>query len=156
MKPIPIFLILLFLIFDLSCKTKNELSSQKIPSKTTTPFVVIKNETLYIEISDREKERATGLMYRDKLDDNKGMLFLFDTERILSFWMKNTKIPLSIAFLNSKKIIIDIQNMKPLTEAEHRSRFSAIYALEVNKGWFKRHNVGVGDTVFFHFGSAVE
>lgn len=90
-------------------------------------------------------------MFREKLDENRGMLFIFENERLLLFWMRNTKVPLSIAFINSKEIIVDIQDMEPMTETGHRSRFPAIYALEVNQGWFKKHNVKIGDTVSLHF-----
>jgi len=90
-------------------------------------------------------------MFREKLDENRGMLFIFENEKLLLFWMRNTKVPLSIAFINSKEIIVDIQDMEPMTETEHRSRFPAIYALEVNQGWFKKHNVRIGDTVSLHF-----
>lgn len=145
------FLIFPLFIFNLSCKNKKESFQKEIPLRTSSPFVVINNETLYVEISDTAKKRELGLMFRNKLAQNLGMLFIFENERILSFWMKNTKIPLSIAFINSKKIIVDIQDMEPMTENEHRARFPAIYGLEANQGWFKRHNIRIGDRVSMHF-----
>ncbi|OQX54246.1 MAG: hypothetical protein B5M53_05980 [Candidatus Cloacimonas sp. 4484_209] len=135
----------------ISCKREKELHNDKTQIKKSQPFVIIDEDTLLVEISDTDKKRQLGLMFRDELDKNSGMLFIFDNERILSFWMKNTKIPLSIAFINSDKIIVDMQDMQPLTETEHTSRFPAIYALEVNKGWFRNHNIKVGDRVYFHF-----
>jgi len=151
MKRVPFFFILFFLLVNSSCKRAKESFQNNIPLRTSVPFVVIHEETLYVEISYTEDEREIGLMFREKLDENRGMLFIFENEKLLLFWMRNTKVPLSIAFINSKEIIVDIQDMEPMTETEHRSRFPAIYALEVNQGWFKKHNVRIGDTVSLHF-----
>ena len=146
-------MLIIFMVISclISCKREKELHNDKTQIKKSQPFVIIDEDTLLVEISDTDKKRQLGLMFRDELDKNSGMLFIFDNERILSFWMKNTKIPLSIAFINSDKIIVDMQDMQPLTETEHTSRFPAIYALEVNKGWFRNHNIKVGDRVYFHF-----
>ena len=147
------FLLIIFMVISclISCKREKELHNDKTQIKKSQPFVIIDEDTLLVEISDTDKKRQLGLMFRDELDKNSGMLFIFDNERILSFWMKNTKIPLSIAFINSDKIIVDMQDMQPLTETAHISRFPAIYALEVNKDWFINHNIKVGDRVYFHF-----
>ena len=145
------FLFTLFLILiTIFCRNKESVN-EEIPLRSSPPFVVIHQETLYVEIRDTEKEREIGLMFTDKLIENCGMLFIFENERQHSFWMKNTKIPLSIAFINSKRIIVDIKDMEPMTENIHISRFSSLYALEVNKGWFNKHNVVIGDTIYFHF-----
>ena len=151
MKRILFIFILFFLLINSSCKRVKESFQNDIPLRNSTPFVIIHKETLYVEISYKEEEREVGLMFREKLDENRGMLFIFENERLLLFWMRNTKVPLSIAFINSKEIIVDIQDMEPMTETAHRSRFPAIYALEVNQGWFKKHNVEIGDNVSLHF-----
>ncbi len=88
-------------------------------------------------------------MYRDSLPENHGMLFVFDREQPLAFWMKNTKIPLSIAFLNKDFVIVDIQDMEPFSEKTHISAVPAMYALEVNQGFFRKHGIEVGDTLKF-------
>ncbi len=119
------------------------------PPKTAK--VVIKSDTLFVEVAVTPQEREIGLMYREFLPENNGMLFIFEQESHLSFWMKNTFIPLSIAFINSKGIIVDIQQMEPMTINSHISKLPAKYALEVNKGWFKKHHIAVGDTVKFLF-----
>jgi len=150
-KRIPFFFLLFILTVNSLCKKEQEFPQKEIPARVFSPFIIINNETLFVEISDTQKEREIGLMFREKLDENRGMFFIFEGERLLSFWMKNTKIPLSIAFINSKKIIVDIQDMKPMTVSEYRSRFPAIYALEVNQGWFEKHNVRICDSVSFHF-----
>jgi uncharacterized membrane protein (UPF0127 family) len=141
--------VLIALIFCLHCK--NELQQTNKHNKKPPPFVVIQNETLFVEISDNLQERRKGLMFRDKLGKNQGMIFIFEQENLQSFWMKNTSIPLSIGFINSKKIIVDIQHLKPMSTETHLSRFPCIYALEVNQGWFEKHLIGVGDTVSLHF-----
>ncbi len=109
--------------------------------------VIIGDDTLTVELAITPLERQVGLMFREYLPENRGMLFVFESEDYLTFWMKNTSIPLSIAFINPEGIIVDIQNMEPFTTTPHVSKERAIYALEVNKGWFKKHGITVGDTV---------
>jgi uncharacterized membrane protein (UPF0127 family) len=84
-------------------------------------------------------------MYRKNLGDGKGMLFIFDRDEILSFWMKNTRIPLSIAFIAKDGRILEIRNMQPQDETPVRSSRSARYALEVPQGWFSRAGIAPGD-----------
>jgi uncharacterized protein len=102
-----------------------------------------------VEVADDPAEQAKGLMYRKALGKNRGMLFIYPEERELSFWMKNTLIPLSIAFIDSERRIIDIQDMKPLDDRppHYVSSEPAQYALEVNQGFFKKRGVKVGDRV---------
>jgi uncharacterized protein len=102
-----------------------------------------------VEVADDLAEQAKGLMDRTTLGENKGMLFVYPEERELSFWMKNTLIPLSIAFIDSERRIIDIQDMKPLDDEppSYVSAEPAQYALEVNQGFFEERGVRVGDRV---------
>ena len=100
-----------------------------------------------VEIADDYAERQRGLMERTELAENAGMLFVFDREQQLSFWMRNTLIPLSIAYIDAEERIIDIQDMQPLDETSHPSAEPAMYALEVNQGFFDEHGVGVGNEV---------
>jgi uncharacterized protein len=102
-----------------------------------------------VEIADGLFEQARGLMYRRVLGENRGMLFVYTEEREHSFWMKNTKIPLSIAFIDSEKRIIDMQDMKPLDDEppSYVSAEPAQYALEVNQGFFEKNGVKLGDRV---------
>jgi len=99
------------------------------------------------EIARTDEERATGLMYRKTLPDGQGMLFVFDRDQPLSFWMKNTVIPLSIAFISSDGRIIDIKDMRPNDLSSVKSSRYVRYALEVPQGWFGRVNVTTGDIV---------
>jgi uncharacterized protein len=102
-----------------------------------------------VEVADNVFERARGLMYRKALGVNRGMLFVYPEEQRLSFWMKNTLIPLSIAYIDSKRRIVDIQDMKPLDDEppSYVSADPAQYALEVNRGFFEEWGVKVGDRV---------
>ena len=109
--------------------------------------LLIKDKKIFVEIARTEKEKAQGLMFRSKLAENEGMLFIYEQEEILSFWMKNTFIPLSIAFIDGHGQIIDIQDMQPFSLDTHRSARPAQYALEVNKGWFQKNGIKVGDVV---------
>src|SRR5919107_3504128 len=100
-----------------------------------------------VEIADTEAERQTGLSRRPTLAEDAGMLFIFDQEQPLSFWMKDTLIPLSIAYISTEGRVVDIQDMQPLDETPHPSAEPAQYALEVNQGFFAERGVAVGDTV---------
>jgi uncharacterized membrane protein (UPF0127 family) len=100
-----------------------------------------------VEIADDEAEQRRGLMERTELDENAGMLFVFDREAPRSFWMRNTLIPLSIAYIASDGRIVDIQDMQPLDETSHPSAEPAQYALEVNQGFFAERGIEVGDVV---------
>lgn len=116
-----------------------------------TGTVYINGARLKVEIVDKPAERSLGLMYRKSLPKNRGMLFIYRRPKIMNFWMKNTYIPLSIAYIDKKGYIIAIYKMEPLdTEKDYRSPGPAIWALEVNQGWFERHGVSVGDRVWLY------
>ncbi len=108
-------------------------------------------QTLTVEIADTQEKSAQGLMHRKDLPEGTGMLFVFPDEQTRSFWMKNTYIPLAIGYFNAKKELIDIQEMEPSAGEiqkefpTYTSKGPAQYALEVPKGWFKKHKIGVDD-----------
>jgi uncharacterized membrane protein (UPF0127 family) len=99
------------------------------------------------ELARTETQRSRGLMKRRNLEDGRGMLFVFDRDQILSFWMKDTLIPLSIAFIAADGRILEIRDMEPLDLTTIRSSRSVRYALEVPQGWFGRAGIRVGDTI---------
>jgi hypothetical protein len=109
--------------------------------------------SLEVEVADTVATRARGLMYRTWLPEYAGMLFVFESAQRLAFWMKNTYIPLSIAFIDSRWRIVDIQDMDPPQPGGeipiYLSRHEAQYALEVNQGFFTRHGIGVGARVVY-------
>ncbi len=99
------------------------------------------------EIAVDLDDRRRGLMFRESLPEDHGMLFIFPEEEVLSFWMRNTTLPLSIAFANRDGVIVRIADLEPLDERGVTSMGPAIYALEMNRGWFGEHEVGVGDKI---------
>jgi uncharacterized protein len=111
--------------------------------------IEINNKILYVEIADNDEKRSLGLMFRKYLPDSVGMLFIFDSSGIYPFWMKNTYIPLSIAFIDENYKIIDIFDLEPLDETPIFPLKKFKYALEVNRNWFKRNDIKVGDRVKF-------
>ncbi len=114
--------------------------------KSLVPLTV-KGKTIWAEVVKTEEEKARGLMFRDQLGRDEGMLFVYVQEEILTFWMKNTPLPLSIAFLDKRGKIVDLQDMTPFSPRTHASSYPAMYALEMNQGWFKRNGIKVGDTI---------
>ncbi|MBN2363930.1 DUF192 domain-containing protein [candidate division WOR-3 bacterium] len=108
---------------------------------------VINGETLFIEIADDDNERSLGLMFRDSLEGDAGMLFVFEEPQKLNFWMKNTSLELDIAFADSQFIIREIKPLEPYSVENIFSGFDAQYALEVNRGWFSSKNVSLGDKI---------
>lgn len=103
-----------------------------------------KSVNISAETADTEVKRSAGLMYRRILGDNEGMLFVFETAEHRQFWMKNTYIPLSIAYIGKDRIINEIYDMKPLDERITYSQKPAMYALEMKQGWFARSNITAG------------
>ncbi len=112
-----------------------------------------KGTTLMAERADSPELRARGLMFRTSLGKNKGMIFCFDEAALQTFWMYNTKIPLTIIFLNERLEIVDIQDMEPCSHRDaqqcmtYTSRQAAKYAIEVNRGFPKRHGIRIGGQV---------
>ena len=124
------------------CQEKNSDSS---PFGLRVVQLRIGNSSLFAEVADNPQTSANGLMFRDSLPDDHGMLFVFEKPKTASFWMKNTKIPLSIAYIDSAGRILQIESMKPLDETPVASTSSEVaFALEVNEGWFARNGVSAG------------
>ena len=96
------------------------------------------------EVADNNSSRARGLMRRTALPPNGGMLFVFDEDAIHCMWMKNTLIPLSVAFIDARGAIINIADMQPHSEQSHCAARPARYALEMNKGWFAQRGIKPG------------
>lgn len=113
--------------------------------------ITINNNKLSVEVALTKREQAQGLMNVENLPSDKGLLFCYPQERGLSFWMRNTTIPLSIAFIDKNKKITQIENLEPLDEKSVKSNKKCKWALEVNKGWFDQHQVKVGDIVEIPF-----
>ena len=107
----------------------------------------IKNAKLKTEVVADNTTRSVGLMNRFSLAPNHGMLFVFAQSEPLAFWMKNTFVPLSIAYVDSKGVIVSIVDMKPHDESTYPSGAPAMFAIEMKQGWFKERGIAAGDKV---------
>ena len=96
------------------------------------------------EVASTEGQRQQGLMYRKKMEANEGMIFVFDNTGEVCMWMKNTFLPLSVAFLDDDGKIVNIEDMQPQSLDSHCGKKPVRYALEMNKGWFKQKNIKPG------------
>ncbi|GAX61401.1 hypothetical protein SCALIN_C22_0111 [Candidatus Scalindua japonica] len=124
--------------------------SNRAPASNKNTYEIIINDKIsHAEVAFTQKGRTIGLMFRDRLDNDHGMLFIYPQEQNLSFWMKNTKIPLSIAFINSKGIITQIDSMTPYSLMSHTSKEKVKYALEMEQGWFRKNEIKAGSKVSF-------
>jgi len=143
--------IFIFIFFFLAINTVTA-KPKKLPVKNIT---IIRNDSSTVickaEIAEKEQERNYGFMNRKNIPDGTGMMFVFERDQILSFWMKNTPHPLSIAYIDYKGIIKDIFDMTPYSLSPIVGTSSARYALEVPQGWFNKENIKVGDTVVLDF-----
>lgn|SRR5690242_4341193 len=112
-----------------------------------TSHVRVASHPLKVELAVTEEQRERGLMFRKQMGRDDGMLFVFDEPAYQSMWMKNTLIPLSVAFLDGDGRILNILDMQPETLDTHTSAGPARYAIETNIGWFERNKVKAGDKV---------
>ena len=102
---------------------------------------------IHAEVAADYGSRMTGLMYRATMPSNAGMLFVFDDNQRQCMWMKNTLLPLSVAFIDEKGVIINIEDMAPQTEDSHCATRPSRYALEMNRGWFASRGIKAGATI---------
>ena len=122
-------------------------TAASVAAELPTTSLTINGNKLTAEVATTTATRATGLMNRFSLKPDHGMLFVFRYPQPLSFWMKNTYIALSIAYIDERGKILDILDMAPQNEGLNPSSGPALYALEMKKGWFKERGIGVGASV---------
>ena len=139
-KPKWLFFLVFFFVALFACRGEVKFETQEFTITGRSG-----NVTILAEIARTEEQRAQGLMHRQELKDGHGMLFVFERDQILSFWMKNTNIPLSIAFIMFDGRILEIFDMEPHDLTPVRSSRSVRYALEVPQDWFDRAGIGIGD-----------
>ena len=142
MKKIFVMLLLILLV---SCAKNINNNFSEIAIDNGKNLIKIK-----VEIADDNEERMKGLMFRQRIDENEGMFFIFANEEYRTFWMKNTLIPLDIIFIDENFGIIDIKNAVPCKEepcALYKSSKPARYVLEVNENFTMNNNVKIGDRV---------
>jgi uncharacterized membrane protein (UPF0127 family) len=109
--------------------------------------VKIAGHALRVEVVATPEQRSKGLMFREKLARNDGMLFIFDEPAYQAMWMKNTLIALSVAFVDGEGRILNVEDMEPQTLESHAAAGPARYAIETNKGWFAERRIKAGDKV---------
>ena len=125
------YYIFLFLIFDLNASAQIDI-----------------NELLTdIEVVSKFEERREGLMFRKSISKNYGMFFIWDYKRQQCMWMKDTSLSLSVAYISNKGEILEIYDLVPFSKKSVCSKSSVRYALEVNRGWFKKNNINIGDSI---------
>lgn len=136
----------IYLIFNFFLFSFYTFSNEKIDVS-----IYNKNITFNVEVAKTIEERRIGLMYRKKLLNNEGMLFIFPREKIIQLWMKNTYIPLDVIFISENKVIVDIKkNMEKLSETIVKSKVKSRYALEFNAGLINKLDIKIGDKVLFN------
>ncbi len=139
-----------FLLFGISCGIIFFFTlgcHQTLKSSLPITTLKIDGHEITVEVANQEATREAGLMFRQHMDWDNGMLFVFDDTAQRYFWMKNTIIPLSIAFIDDKGAILNTLEMPPETEQTFPSKGPAKYALEMNAGWFTKNDVKEGDYV---------
>ena len=125
------YYIFLFLIYDLNASEQIDI-----------------NELLTdIEVVSKFEERREGLMFRKSISKNYGMFFIWDYKRQQCMWMKNTSLSLSVAYISNRGEILEIYDMVPFSKKSVCSKNSVKYALEVNKDWFEKNNINIGDVI---------
>lgn len=139
-------------LFLLAWALQTSASAGEEPVNPQPPLptirLVIGNTSVKTEVADEPQERNLGLMARTELADGEGMLFVFPEQQPMSFWMRNTLLPLSIAYINGAGVIREIHDMEPLKDTPIRSVFrDLLYALEVPQGWFSKNKILPGDRV---------
>ena len=132
------------LIFIITCQFSFGLSLNKSCKK-----FMLGNKAVCLEIPKNTQEKKTGLMHREKLLDNNGMLFSWEKSSKYCMWMKNTLIPLDVAFIDKSFKIKKISQMFPKSLKSYCANVPVKYIVEMNKGWFKKNNVKVGDKLKF-------
>ncbi|MCY7388036.1 MAG: DUF192 domain-containing protein, partial [Burkholderiales bacterium] len=117
--------------------------------QTGLPIIVLKvgNQSVRADIANMETSRQTGLMFRQKMGKQEGMLFVFPEIGYHAMWMRNTLIPLSVAYMDERGVILSIHEMQALSETPHQSAGPARFALEMNAGWFEANKISVGNSV---------
>lgn len=134
------------LLIVAGCLFAPHASAADCPMPLPTTSITIGKHALTVEVAATPEARQCGLSRRDSLPENHGMLFVYPASTMMRFWMKDTLVPLSIAFLDDAGRIVSIQKMAPLdTGPRYKSPQPVLYALEVAQGWFETHGVRVGD-----------
>lgn len=137
--------LLVFLFFCFTIHADPNSLDQHFKKET----LKLKDKVVDVYVADTDPRRSRGLMFVEKMPENTGMIFIFDRQQTLSFWMKNTRMPLSIGFFDQGGVLVDVQEMEVPSAVvaqppSYQSRKPARFALEMNSGWYKRNKINVG------------
>jgi uncharacterized membrane protein (UPF0127 family) len=121
--------------------------AQQTPTEMQVTTLNVGINAIHAEVAANNPDRERGLMFRTALGGNQGMVFVFDRADMECMWMKNTLIPLSVAFMDDSGRILNIEDMQPQTENNHCAKAPARYALEMSLGWFTAHGVKPGAVI---------
>lgn len=143
----PLFFSLSMVLASVLMPATSQAAATESAPQLPTQLLRLGNSTLEVEMAATNQSRQRGLMHRHVMEEERGMLFVFEQAERLCFWMRNTYIPLSIAYLDKDATIIEIFDMQALDERSVCSTAPAQFALEVNQGWFERHHIQVGQRV---------
>lgn len=151
MKPEPIksalLLTLLALLTPLGASLTASPAQAQVQNRLPVAELTAGMHVIKAEVAARDQDREQGLMFRQQMGSNEGMLFIFDQPQKVCMWMKNTLLPLSVAFVDAQGRILNIEDMKPQTLDSHCSKSPARYALEMNVGWFRQKNIKPGSSL---------
>jgi uncharacterized membrane protein (UPF0127 family) len=128
------------------------VSSVPLQAKETAPALPVVSlkvggQTVSAEVASTDESRQKGLMFREKLARNAGMLFVFPDVAYHAMWMRNTPLPLAVAFMDESGKIVSIHEMQPFNDNSHQAAGPARFALEMNGEWFARNHIKAGDTI---------
>lgn len=151
MKALAVPLVLAVLLLASGCRGDDgetgATATPEAPGSSVTVSQAGKQATVRVEIAATTPERQQGLMFRTEMDEDAGMLFLFPRDVQIGFWMRNTQIPLDIAYIAADGTVLEVRQAKPLDETVLTPAKPYRYVLEVNQGWFERQGMGAGAMV---------
>ena len=138
----------LWIAVALACAACGNGTPPAVPgAQLPVDWLTVGGHRITVEVARDANERSRGLMFRDALPPDHGMLFVFEIEEVQAFWMRNTVIPLSVAYADAGGRIVRIADLEPLDERPVTSIAPSLYALEMNRGWFAAHHVVAGDRI---------
>lgn len=142
-----LYLALLLVALVAGCDSPS--AQQPLPGQAKTIAVQLNGHRFLLEVADTVASRQRGLMFRRTVPQDGGMLFIFDQSDVLTFWMRNTYVPLDVLFLDDAHKILSIKQMQPLDETIVSSELPARYAIELNQGTAASLNLKIGDMIGF-------
>jgi uncharacterized membrane protein (UPF0127 family) len=140
-------LLQLLLGFLAACLSPALLAAPSLHQAESPSTLEVRGFRVQVEVARTQSARARGLMGRSELKPDHGMLFVFDAPERICMWMRNTPLPLSVAFLDEQGEIVNIENMEPLTDTAHCATREARFALEMTQGWFQNRSIRPRDRI---------